>query len=805
MATMEIIEAKAAVPFPVDETLTTENYPGFGVGMFVWNSPTGGEAPPYWSPSRDLWLRNFLELSDPLKAITNTFINKVVTIPWTIQAHDKTIDRYVRKAHDLETSFRRNSGSMSSSPLKGLKEALKMFWADYLTQDNGAFMVVLGDGPADGPIIGGPFGLLHLDSALCVRTKNPEYPVKYLNRGRGGDGAWYKLHYTRVIEMSNFPSANTDLNGVGHCAVSCCLAPAQELWDIYRYSQEMLGSRPPRQILYAKKGATVATLEQAIQHWNMKLDNESRTRFGGTLIAAPGRAGQELELDILNLSQMPDGFDRRDTTTINLSMLAAAYGLDLRDIAYTLGAPSRTGDAEVQDRKGRGKGVGEALETFTERFNEVCVGEQFYIEFDYLDDQQDEQAATIRNLKSQARQRDMMGGLTTIRVERELMWESGEISEENFDDMELADGRLPDGLDVLLLFQSQDSDYQEWLDLGVADPTAISANDPEKMIELIHAQAILVSEYIHLQTRSDRRRKARQGLAALEKLRLMYEEARDAALQAEAQAQQLDMQQQALNNEIKKQPAPGQSPTPPAKPGQSPTGKPGQAMTKTPPATNSASNMRVMKEVHDFLLEGMPIQTFGVAIKETNADAELEPYIEEYERQFRGLVDNALAGNVSEDRFTDLLANLVFATLLALFLRGSRIGEGDLTKEEWNEVFDAGEPHFQAIASITNDIYGGRYASNAAAAYTRIGGWLNTAKSFFFRGVAHRRDDPMLRWVYSVFTDHCADCVRLDGQAHRASEWRAAGWLPRDWRLECHGIHCMCAFEQVDAPAKGAF
>lgn len=824
MATMEITEVQAAVPFVMDEQLQTEMYPGgMGIGYLVWNSPTGGECPPYWSPGRDIWLRTFLEMNDPLKAITNTFINKIVTVPWSIQARDKTVDRYVRRADDLQTAFRRNSGSMASSPIKGFTEAMKMFWVDYLTQDNGAFMLILGDGPADGPITGAPVGVLHLDSALCVRTKNAEYPVKYLNRGRGGDNAWYKIHYTRIIEMSNFPSANTDFNGIGHCALSCCLAPAQELWDIFRYSSEMFGSRPPRQILYAKKGATVSTLEAAIQHWNLKLDNESRTRFGGTLVAAPGKLGQELELDILNLTQMPDGFNRRDTTTIDLSLMAAAFGLDLRDIAYTLGAPSRTGDAEVQDRKGHGKGVGEAISTFQERFNEAAVnGDIFYIEFDYLDDTQDAQAAEIRNLQSQSRQRDLVGGVTTVRTERTLMWEAGDISEADFSDMELADGRLPDGLDVLLLFQSQDKDYEEWLDIGVPDPTNLVKNNPEETLQKIHAQILLVSEYIHLQTQATRRRAARQALAALEKLQLQYQDIQAQALAAEAAQQQLDMQQQAMDAKVAAkapsasgtpvQPHSTNTPTPPAKPGQSPNGHANQQTPKLPASANSASNMRVVKEKE--LVEGMLAginDLLSLTHVKDDGPQPLDPEMQisglmgDYDQKFRGLVDSAMNGQIPRNRFEELLAQLVFATLLALYLQGANLSEGNLTKEEWSEVADYGNPHYQAIASLTDDIYGGRYTIGSDAAYTRIGGWLNTAKSFFMLGMTRRRDDPLLQWVYSVFTDHCADCVRLDGQVHRASEWRAAGWIPRDWRLECHGIHCQCSFMQVDAPVRGAF
>lgn len=773
-----------AVPFALDQSRTVEDQPGFNFAVMQWQPGTLGEVPPYWSRARDKWLRDFVSHNGSLMAIVNTFINKAVTVPFAVLAHDRSIARHVKTAQKLEKSFRRNSGSMSSSPIKGFKEAFKMFWNDYLTQDNGAFMLVMGDGPANGPIVGAPYGVLHLDSALCTRTKDPEFPVKYHNVGRGGDNNFYKLHYSRVIEMANFPSSDIDMNGVGRCAVSCCLEAAQELWDIYKYSSEMFGSRPPRQILYAETGATVNTLEQAIAHWNMKLDNENRSRFGGTLIAAPGKSGQELRLKVLNLSQMPENFNRRDATTINMSAIAAAFGMDLRDVAYTLGAPSRTGDAEVQDRKGRGKGVGEALDTFTERFNEVCVGEQYYIRFDYLDDEQDMQQSNIRAKRSEARQRDLVTGLTTIRVEREFMLDSGEVSQENFDDMELADGRLPDGLDVLLLFQSSDDDYKEWLDLGEADPTDVSGLDPDMMIEKIHDQQILVSQFIHLQTQPERRRKARQALAALEKLRLMYQEARDAALQAEAAEQQLEMQQQQMAAGAKpKTPGGSKPPAPPAQPGRSPTGKePG-----TPPQTPVVAGQ--MRNGQDL----------------TKAVEDGDPNLELYAGQFRRLVDEALQGTLPQDRFEELLANFVFAALLALFLRGANKGEGELTSEEWGAFFEAADPHYQSIRNISSDLYGSRYATNEMAAYTRIEGWLNLASGLEYLGQTYRADDPFLQWVYSVMKEHCRDCVRLDGQVHRASEWRAAGWLPRDWRLDCHGIHCGCTFIQVSGPAKGGF
>jgi hypothetical protein len=181
-------------------------------------------------------------------------------------------------------------------------------------------------------------------------------------------------------------------------------------------------------------------------------------------------------------------------------------------------------NAGVQDRKGRGKGVGELLETFTDLMNEFYLPGHMTMRFDNLDDDQDEQRAGIRDTRSQARQRDLDSGVTDVRVERERMWAEGEVTQEQFEDMELSDGRLPNGLDVLLLFVSEDFKFQVWLDMGVADPTNVDANDAEAMVQLIHNQMLIVGTVVNETTDVVMRRQAMQALAALVKLQEMYGE-----------------------------------------------------------------------------------------------------------------------------------------------------------------------------------------------------------------------------------------------------------------------------------------
>lgn len=766
----ELTEVRQSLPFVIDEDLTDAEG-GISYMMLRWASSSADVIPPYWSQARDRWLRQFVYTNGPIKTAVNTFVNKLVTIPWSIQSRDRTISRHVLAAEGIEENLRRLSGSMSSSPLRGFKSAMKMFAKDYLTQDNGAFMQILGNGPADGPIVGAPTGLIHLDSALCIRTRDVEFPVKYLNAGRGGDNKEYKLHYTRVIEMVNLPSAEIDLNGIGLCPISCCLEAAQELYDIYQYNREMFGSKPPRQILYAKKGATVKTMHDAIEAWQFKLNQNNRTHFGGTLLMAPRGMGQEMELDKVDLARMPEDFNRRDVTTIDKSEIAAAFGLDLRDLSYTLGAPSRTGDAEVQDRKGRGKGIGEFLETFVERMEENYLnGDLFMMRFDNMDDEQDEQESTIRDKRSTGRERDLRSGVTTVRVERENMWTGGEITYEQFCEMELQDGRLPEGLDVLLLFQSEDRDYRQWLDIGVSDPTNIAKNNPQEMADIIHEKFIELSRLIHEETRTERRRKARQALAALDKLRSMYQVPEGQAITDQATAEAMGAGSAA-----------GTDPTTAAPAAQDASGDGGAG--RSAPSTDEST---LVKQI-------------------SLDDADLQ----QYERQFRYLIEQAVAGNISQERFEGALEQIVAAVIMMMFSRGSFLSFPEMSEEARMAVEELIEANWQALSGFGDDIFKKRlYAEGALGldgALTRIVSWLTIASGAYYMGMTFRVDDPYLRWNYSVLKEHCADCARLNGQVHLASEWRAAGWLPRSTMLECFGVHCGCYFTQVAGPSAGAY
>ncbi len=511
----ELQRVMDGVPFPVNGNagqVAMEDT--IQATILTWMVPSNHMVAPHWSRKRDIQLRKLWREIDPIKVAVNTFVSKSVTIPLRVHARDRSVRRHVRQAAEAQDRLYRYSGLM-----RGWKLEFQKYAIDFLTQDNGAFMLVLGDGTASAPLLSVPLGVLQLDSQRCQRTGDPEFPVIYTH----SNGKSYKLHYTRVIYTSNLPSPDYDLFGVGHSPFTCALDSAVELRDIYTYMQEKLGSRPKRQIVYAKTGTTLDRLREAFEYADDKMDSEGLKRFSKTVMLAPKNASGQLDIDLIDMAQTPDTFNRRDVSLIDISNIAAAFGLDLQDLSVNYGISVGSQRAnEVQERKGRGKGVGQFLEDMQRQLNDKYLPAHLFCVFDNQDDQQDEQQAIIWDRRSTARQRDLTTGSTTVQVERARMLRTGEITEDEYNQMELVDGRLPTGVSVVSLFFSKDPLFAELLDFGAENITNPEVNDIQSVLDQIDEKEKLAYMALEVAPTKNITRKLFEALAALAHLRALY-------------------------------------------------------------------------------------------------------------------------------------------------------------------------------------------------------------------------------------------------------------------------------------------
>jgi len=518
------LEATKSVELAREQSIQARAREGvvFGTSnVLLYLSTVGQLVAPWWSKQRDLDLDDFWKKCPHLSGALSMLVSKVATVPIRVEPRDTGVKAHFRQAEDFTIMLVEES-DFGSGWVDALSKGLTDFWAT----DNGVFLEITGDGKKDKPIEGMPTGLEHLDSHQCTRTGDPEFPVLYQDI----DGKLYKLHHTRVAFASDMPSSRARMKGVGYCATSRVLDIAQNLYDDVIYKQEKMGSRPLRAILLGK-GISTTVIEDALTISNEAFDNQGFSRYAKLPLI--GDIAPEAALQLLSLSQLPDGFDEEKDVTLGMFAMALGFNVPIRWIWPAAVTGATRADAMYQHIAGLGGGVGKVLRILTtmlggsERGSRHSQGKflppHLKLVFDFQDDEQDRMRADIRETRAKTRATDVGTGVITVRVAREQALEDGDLTRAQFNEMELADGRTPDGADVLSLFGSPDEDMQRLLDLGVDNPLVVSEHDAPEMVERIQAKMVEDQTAMYERGTPAMKAKVEQALAALKKLLTLYE------------------------------------------------------------------------------------------------------------------------------------------------------------------------------------------------------------------------------------------------------------------------------------------
>ena len=434
----------------------------YGISFMVM-ADTGNLAPYWWSWSRESYLaRNWQKCPLYAGAVFN-IAAKLSTIPPIIEPRDPSLKSERDRAEQF--SIRLMEGSEFG--VGWLEFAMKWF-QDRWNADNGAFAEVLGRGQKDGPIIGAPVGIANLDSNCCWRTGNPEWPVVYKQETTGKK---YKLHRSRVIYGAQLPSSRDVMNGVGLCWFSRVMAFAQSIVDDLTYKQEKLGGRPKRSILVGKK-MSVGMVQTAFEMADEAADNAGLRRMSLTPVVANETAA-DVGIDVVDLASLPDGFDWETDVTLAMYTIALTGGFPVRWMWPATAVGATKADALLQHMATAMSGTAHELGTLSLLFGGSEKGTHhragkflppsLKMRFDVQDDWIDQVQAEIQNTRAMKYERNIGDGSVTVRVTREQMLASGEITEAQFRDMELESGRTQDGLPVDVLFYG-DNPYLQGID-----------------------------------------------------------------------------------------------------------------------------------------------------------------------------------------------------------------------------------------------------------------------------------------------------------------------------------------------------
>ncbi len=502
--------SNAMIGESIEQSFQTAPKAGQSSYLLHWMVRAGLNVHGWWSPARDIDLRNFWKGSDHVSGALYTMQSKMTSIPFRVLARDPSNKEHQKDAE--RWTLKLHSGAEWG---EGWGSFYAKFVEDLLGQDNGAFAEIIGAGNPAGPIVGEAVTVKHIDAARCQRTGDPVYPVIYHDL----NGKMFKLHASRVMYAAQMPSAIREMFGVGFCAISRCIHTAQALVDYLVYKQEKIGSRPRRAVAVTKGGLDPEDVAEAFKLVEAELDSQGLTRY--SRIALVGDSSlPDADISLIDMAGVPDGFDEETDFYIGMAVLALALGLDARELAPAMVSGATRADALLQHLKQRGKGPGQIIQLTEQLFDFKVLPPYLKLEFDFQDDEQDRQAAETKEIRARRWRTAVDSRVLDTRTSRQQMVDVGDLDRSQFELLELQDGRLDDGTDVMALFFSEDEEIKSYLKVGGADfnPFDVDPAKREEVLPSIHRQMAEAQKAIVNALNQNARWKATQAFYALKAL-----------------------------------------------------------------------------------------------------------------------------------------------------------------------------------------------------------------------------------------------------------------------------------------------
>lgn len=711
----------------VTDPIHRQNYEvGGGISVLSWLVQVADYLlPPWWSKRRDAALRNLAFQSDFFQGAAYKVSAKLTDVPFQVRPRDPSIKSHRRQAEDYVSTLVEGS-ELGAGWGVWLPKFLLSLW----TQDNGAFSEILGDGDPEGPIKGPALGLKVLDPSRCIRTSNPIYPVIYTTT----QGKRIKFHYTRIIFTSQMPDPAEEMYNVGHCWLSRCSNAIQNLVDIGIFKQEKLGSRPQRRMVIGK-GVEAYEIWDAFRRAEMQMDAQGLRRYAKNVVL--GGLTKDDSIETIDLTDASTLSDEQVMTEIGVFLLAMTGGFPPRWIwpATTTGATKA--DAESQHLAGISSG-GQILQDIaymlggSERGLNHIAGKflppHLMMTFDYQDDQQDRDSADTKNVRSQVWDRNIKAGLINERVAREQMLDAGDITESQFEDLELESGRLADGSSIEGIFYTADPVYKSIF--GDIDP--IEPNLDEV------AASLRVARYVA--ANPDNVAQKRVADTAAKALEWLLNRAKGEMLQ-QAATQALQQKQ------------PGGNPPQPA-----------EGEENNPPPTEPESKTKERSTYKFALMRNLQLLWEG----------------KNSAWQFKGAMEQAIRNQFPE------------AWSSGAKMCGIRSDElTDEEDAELNSQIQVNIDSLGNLADYTvahNRASGDSFTLIQSQAEV----WLNSYDRVSEIAKSYACSNQKMIWILGSTEEHCKDCRKFAGRVYRMSTWNKIGIQPKSLSLECGGFRCDC-------------
>lgn len=182
-----------------------------------------------------------------------------------------------------------------------------------------------------------------------------------------------------------------------------------------------------------------------------------------------------------------------------------------------------------------------------------------------------------------------------------------------------------------------------------------------------------------------------------------------------------------------------------------------------------------------------------------------------FESDFADLVKGRIDGDITANRFNTIAMAQLRKYGLAAFRDG--LNEGGVNTTDSTGAPIALEPDEQAAYEgwlLEQSAYVSAFNKTLSKGATpdaiaKASLWANKSiMPIYTEGVISADKNGMYQWVVGN-TEHCEDCLRLNGQVHRLRNYVSRGWVPQASKLQCGGWRCQCKFVKTNLPVSGGY
>jgi len=426
--------------------------------IFLRVAVAADEAPSWWAPDRDAYLRTFWKGEGFLASAIFSLCARNAGFRWEINGPEAQVKEATNFLKRVEFG-------------EGWQELVLKVSEDLYCQDNGSFIEIIrparakiggkiypaiakrhrrsrdidwfaitsrfghvkqvepeavSDSPYDMPI-----GMAHLDSAKCTRTGNPDRPVIYMDRY----GKEHDLLSWRVIMMTDMPSPIEEMHGVGFCMVSRVFRNAQTVRDWTIYREEKISGRFARAVHLTNVDAD--WISDAIQQAKTRADEMGLLRYSQPIITNTLDPSARPYNVTIPLAELPEGWNEDEMMRWYIALIALAAGEHYSFLAPMPGR--RLGSArevEVQERQARGKSSRLFMDQFTTKMNNAGVFPRG-CEFVFKEKDPEEQAANEEGERRRADTREIRitSGEITPAIARQIAKDQGDLEQKYLDEL----------------------------------------------------------------------------------------------------------------------------------------------------------------------------------------------------------------------------------------------------------------------------------------------------------------------------------------------------------------------------------